>query len=741
MLPYVHILFAVLVSWQLGVLPGWAQDEVQVDASALSYEQGGDVVSARGDVVVTKGDARLTADTVSVNRPQNELTAEGNVVLTDPQGEVRADRLRLELLDETGEIENGTIRLPRDQYMITGRTLQKLYGQSYHVEDAGVTTCECDRIEQADWSIGADSLDVTLGGRGVVRHGVFRVRDIPLLYVPYGSIPVRQERHSGFLTPGYGFSSKRGFQWEQPLYWAISKSQDLTLTTDIETSARAGLLGEYRYAPNEHLEGELSISYFNEQFRGPASTTSPLNRWSVAGTHRQRTVYDIELYSDLFFVSDDTFLREVNVAFHPGFDDRNLRARRFTDSRVGGVKTWQHAQLRAEALYYQDLRDDQRKRQGLRQQDAFEFVPRVQLHGQRRAWNDRIDVGLNFEGGHFFRSRGYHGQRFDLAPWISLPFSLGGYVYGSLKATGRETLYRMSSRSPGKPRRLGRTQLDGFRTREMVQVEAELGTRVSRVFDLGWGRLRKLQHIVEPHVAFTYVPRVGQDDLPLYDDFDRINRRSLFVYGVSNRLMGKFSAPRGDAGGGSKIRELARLTVTQAYDPSRRLREPREQRFGVSETGQHFTDMDIRFRLQPVSFFRIASRTTYDIDQGDIVATRIGGTLRDPRPLPETSPMLRALQRRTRIGLAYRTITDRLLKEVNANVVLRLHDLLTVAYFTRYDVNDNSFIGSNYYFRVFSPQKCWAFDFGIVDKVNPSETEFRFSVSLLGLASAGRSTF
>ena len=135
------------------------------------------------------------------------------------------------------------------------------------------------------------------------------------------------------------------------------------------------------------------------------------------------------------------------------------------------------------------------------------------------------------------------------------------------------------------------------------------------------------------------------------------------------------------------------------------------------------------------------SSNTYDFERGDVIAARIGGFLRDPRPLPEVSPLVRHLQRRTSIRVTYRTIADRLLKEVNGSLIFRFNEYLTAAYFTRYDLNDNLFIGSRYFLRFLSPQKCWAFDFGIVDKVNPSEVEFRLSLSLIGITSAGKSAF
>ena len=706
---------------------------VQVKGNTLTYEQQGNVATATGDVVVTKGATKLTADTVTVNRDTNEATARGNVTLSDERGNIKADAMRVEMENETGDITNGTVTLPRQQYVLTGKSLQKFYGQTYHIEDGGVTTCQCDNFSKADWSIGGKTIDVNLRGYGTVRHGTFRVRNVPLLYVPFGTVPITTDRKSGLLFPNYGFSSKRGFVWQQPFYWAINKSYDATVTTDVETSARVGGWGEFRYTPSERTEGVFSASYFNEQIRGPATTTTPIDRWSVTGVHRQLLPRDWRLYSDLFFVSDDDFLREINhraLSLKSALDieDWDLRSRRFTDSRVGGVKTWRHALLRGEAAYYQDLQQDQ--------DDAFQELPLLQFQGQRRAWNDRLDVGIGVDGTHFYRNRGYDGQRLDLAPWVGMPFQLGRYLYGSVKAIGRETIYHMTSEELGQPALPEGGRLHGDRTRETVQLQAELGTRISRVFNTHWGRLLQLQHIIEPRVNYYYTPFVDQLDLPLYDNFDRINKRNLFVYGVDNYLKGKFtaSAPSGasgEVGSATEVRELARFSVRHAYDPSR----------AIGRQGDHYSDLELSARAQPFPYATFTFDSTYDVARGDTTAVRVGAFVTDPRPLPPTVPLLTHLQRRTTVGVSYRTITDRLLKEMNAYVVFRLNEYVTTAYTGRYDFNADSFIGNRYFVRFISPQKCWYIDLGLIDHVNPHELEFRVFFTLVGLSSSGRTAF
>src|SRR5262249_1246460 len=241
---------------------------------------------------------------------------------------------------------------------------------------------------------------------------------------------------------------------------------------------------------------------------------------------------------------------------------------------------------------------------------------------------------------------------------------------------------------------------------------------------------------------------VGQDDLPLYDSLDRINKRNLFVYGISNRLLGKFATtPATDGSGQSEpqteIRELARLSVTHAYDPVRRL----------SEGQNHFSDVDVYARLTPLPYTTFTLDSTYDAGKGNAITTRVGTFVSDPRPLPPTSPLLQHLQRSTSIGLSYRHTSERLVKqfdptsdisppyEVDANIIYRLNEAITGAYIGRYDLNTSAFIGNRYFVRYFSPQHCWFVDVGAIDKVNPREFEFRFMFTLIGLSSSGRPAF
>ena len=137
---------------------------------------------------------------------------------------------------------------------------------------------------------------------------------------------------------------------------------------------------------------------------------------------------------------------------------------------------------------------------------------------------------------------------------------------------------------------------------------------------------------------------------------------------------------------------------------------------------------------------------------------RVGASLYDPRPLPQVAPLLQHVQRASSLGVSYRFTSKSVVnqfnsdsdttptdvnppKEIDASVLLRLSNSFMASYVGRYDLNTSEFIGNRYFFRYIAPQECWFIDFGVVDKVNPREFEFRFLFTLVGFSSSGHTAF
>ncbi len=709
-------------------------ESIKIDAESISYDQKTDTVTATGDVVVRRGDTVLRAKRVEVQRGTSEAHAEGDVVLHGAEGVLTARQVDLDLENETGSIVDGSVYSPQYGYSLSGERIEKGLGQRYRIENGKFTTCNCGEGAPS-WSIAGEKVNIDLNGYGRLEGGTFNVLDYPIFYLPRAVFPVTRERQTGFLLPRFGASNRRGFQLIQPFYLAINRSHDLTAALDVETGARLGMLGEYRYALSPETAGTLSASYFNEIFRSAADrqkigTTVPENRWSVVGEHTQGLPDDTVGYVDLFLVSDDLFLREINTFSVDYRHDVLDRTRRYTDSRVGALHTWDRAALQVEGQYYQDLIGSQSL--------TLQRVPELHFWGQSSLGSLAFG-SVDLSATSFQRQSGIDGFRFDVKPGVTVPLRTSLPIRAALNLAVRETAYSLTQRrmrgglDPDSQAQWV-LELPGQVSRETAQLGAEAGTEFSRVYRVGGTQLQRLKHTIEPVISYEYVPAVAQNDLPLFDSIDRVDRRNLVTYGIVSRLLGKYAGAAGEPSGAGapSVRELGSLSLLQSYDFERQIAPVGQPPGGPK--GDHFSDIDLAVRANPSRSTSVLARTSYDGSAGDISAAAVAVRLADPRARDEHRP--RQLESRSNATIGYRFITQGILQQVDGSLLLHLTDYLGFLFASRYDVQNQQLLETHFGLRLLSRCDCWGLDLAVTDKTNPSEVEVRAQLTLVGLGSS-----
>lgn len=753
--------------------PEPADDEIAVDAETLSYDQKGDILSASGDVEIRRGDTTLRAETVELNRRTSEARALGDAVLTSPETEIRASAIFLDLENETGELQDAEIYSDTLGYSLSGRRIEKGLGQRYKIERGRFTTCNCEE-GAPDWSIAGDALDVEVDGYGTLEGGTFEILDVPVLWLPRAAFPVYRDRQSGLLFPRVGISNRRGFQLLQPFYWAIDKTQDATVSFDLETSLRVGMIGEYRYAFNRNTQGEFQAGWFND-FLGDDTAVSvptgvdkdtPENRWAVIGHHLQRfdALPGMDGYLDALAVGDDLFLREMNTFAVDQQQEVALRTKPFTTSQLGVLQRWDRAMLIGEAVYYQDLvgpivcepttgseTDPEcnapNGAMGVATSDeslVIQRLPEARLVSQKQLgfglMGDLTGSVTNFQ-----RSLGLAGFRGDIKPSAQLRLPLGRSVFGSVQAAFRETAYGLTENEMAGGFTGGNLvdgafiDLPSTNTREIVELRGSVGTQLGRVFDFPHLGLDKLKHVIEPQVEYLYIPPVDQDDLPVFDGIDRINKRSLFTYGFATRLLGRRAAvSEGSAG---QVVELTRLSIAQSYDflrdipPTTNINQVTGESDDPGDEGDHFSDIDFSLRVNPSPITAVRVFTTYDASENNISSTTVGVRLKEP--LAELDPSVRPrLLTRATFNVEYRFITDGILQLLDSSMAVPLTDRIAVLYAMRYDINDGSFLENYAGLRLLSACDCWALSLGFSDTRNPNEIQVQAQFTLAGLGAA-----
>ena len=206
-------------------------------------EKGKRILIYTGNVDVKFGIYRLQADKITLYEAEDKMVAEGSVVFDqgDDQritGAKGVWNLRTKLgsfEDSTGftnQTNDGTV------IYFTAESVERTALYEVVVTKGKFTACE-EAVPK--WSFTADKATIKVNDKIKLKNGKFRVKDIPIVPLPYASIPIkRQDRASGFLTPAFGFSGNKGFRLSTAYFQTLGRSADVTFRGDLYSSRGLG---------------------------------------------------------------------------------------------------------------------------------------------------------------------------------------------------------------------------------------------------------------------------------------------------------------------------------------------------------------------------------------------------------------------------------------------------------------------------------------------------------------------
>ncbi len=774
-------------------------EPINVTGKETIYDSKTDTFFVKGDAVMTQGGSVLKADEIDVMRARREAHAFGHVHLIDPEIEMWATDATLNLTDETFDLYNAKILAKKNTYHLEGKRIIKVKGQNYQVKDGFFTTCACQK-GAPDWSISADTMDVNVGTSGTAHNAKFDVLGQPIIPLPFAKFPADSTRHSGFLAGRQGESGLRGVQWLQPYYLAINKSSDATFALNVETSQRVGGLAEYRLTNGEddYLWG--NGAFYDESIRSEHNRLSdiadpqiadphiPVDRGGLIAMTREHITDNLIAYGNAISVSDSLYLREMDVwTLSRGYGN-SFGSMRNAISTFGLLDEFQNAFVRLQGTWNQDLIQPQ--------QFALQRLPDLTLTGRQELFNNLMFADYDAQAVDFYRYKGYQGWRFNVDPRVTLPWRFGDYLTGYATVGSQGSVYS----SGGQKVNVVPVGTEGLNFNNGLTLESQLtpggmhesavpyfktgvSTLLDRVYNTGWHSIDKLKNTIEPFVNYAYVPRIFQGNRPLFDQFDRLDPRSLITYGVTTRLYGKFSdlpqpeqptdtstettnelssddstvgpfheepvpADEGRPQGASidrgdvRSRELAQVTIQQAYDTSHE----------VALDGSHVSDIEGIFNVYPTTIASFSSQLDYNprSHAGITYATALVDIQPPWSNATSRVYMGRALQGSFfQIGYNYTngrntvfTPTNRNGAEsISARAYTDVFDRLGLYFAPDYDFAARRLLDAEYGVRLKSPCDCWAADFGITESYNPNEVQFQFQLTLGGLGSVGQSPF
>ena len=243
-------------------------ENVILEADVLIDDQPNGVMIAEGNVVAKYQNRQLTADRVIYNLETQKVRAIGNVRILDPDGTMRT----AEEIEVDGELSDGVAtefaaQLPQDA-IVVARTATRVDGGTNTLDYAIYTACPIclEEDKEPTWTLRARRAVQNSETQMITYNdAIFQIKGVPVLYLPYFAHPdPSSKRRSGLLVPTPELSSKLGFAYKQPYYWAISESQDMTIAPRVFSNVNPALELQYRkkfYSGSVNIDASMTNEF------------------------------------------------------------------------------------------------------------------------------------------------------------------------------------------------------------------------------------------------------------------------------------------------------------------------------------------------------------------------------------------------------------------------------------------------------------------------------------------------
>ena len=184
----------------------------------------------------------------------------------------------------------------------------RLDENTYRIRKGWLTVC---KPGKPVWKFYAPAATVRLKQSVRIENGNFRVYSVPVLYLPYATVPAEKRRDSGFMIPEIGDTSQKGFVLGDSVYWAPLDWMDMTLGAADYSKRGWSQKGEFRMKPWEGAT--FDASYYGVIDRGlKVDDEPPLPQ----GGHEAKLLFTSDLPGGWRAVADLDQL--TSLTFPPG---------------------------------------------------------------------------------------------------------------------------------------------------------------------------------------------------------------------------------------------------------------------------------------------------------------------------------------------------------------------------------------------------------------------------------------
>jgi LPS-assembly protein len=555
---------------------GEATDLLKVDAGTqtVSGPKDARVFVYEGNVDARIGTYRLQADKVTVYEATNKVIAEGNVVFD--QGDVQritGTRAEWNYRTKTGSFVNSTGFTNQTQdgtrVYFTADRVEKVSLDTIIATNVQVTACDEDVPK---WSFHAKRARIKTGDRVRVYSPNLRMKGVPVFYLPYASVSIKQrDRASGFLTPTFGGSGQKGFRISSGYYQTLGRSADVTVRNDIYTSRGIGFGADLRTRANSRSFLNAGFYVVKDRVLGHSADANHPDQggssFYVEGVHYFPNGFiaaaDVNVTSNLDY--RQVFSDSIQQAISPEERSQVFVNKEHNDYSFNFLARSQVTSLPNSRIRIRELPSVSIDKRAT----PLDFIKRLPIYYSFEASagglsrKETVDDLIAFRrdvGGDPIVSPSIV-QRLDYHPQLQVPLYFFG-VSVTATAGGRVTFYS-NSIDPVNRSILSRNITRGY-------GEFELDVRpppLFKDFHRGNGSFF-FRHLIEPYITYRRITGVNNFDRVIrFDYVDAVADTNEIEFGVSNRFFTRRSTENVSSAAAKATRTGQRVpTSTQPYE-------------------------------------------------------------------------------------------------------------------------------------------------------------------------------
>ena len=244
------------------------------DSIIEDFSNGKRVIYYYGDVSVTYGNMKLTADYMEYDLATQTVFARGTkdstgVITGQPVMEQGGKSYSMEEVRYNFDTQKARIKnmvTQEQEGILHGHNIKMMPDKSINITKGKYTVCDCEHPHYY-MALTAAKVMTKPSQKTVFGPAYPVIEDVPLpIGLPFGFIPKRPDRATGILFPTFGEEVSRGFYLRDlGMYFVIGDYFDIAVTGDIYTLGSWALDLNSRYKVNYKCNGNFSLTYSNDQ--------------------------------------------------------------------------------------------------------------------------------------------------------------------------------------------------------------------------------------------------------------------------------------------------------------------------------------------------------------------------------------------------------------------------------------------------------------------------------------------